>query len=99
MKAGGLISTLVFLLMDWFSPETVMLMAATVLDATAGTCHSQKHAQRCVHQSGTSGFHCNIRQRGPKASNARPLPPPEVTLHAAMPLRQMDPLAKEAAIA
>lgn len=40
-------STLVFLLMDLdlLPPETVMLMAATVLDATTGTCHSEKDAQ------------------------------------------------------
>lgn len=44
MKAGGSIRTLVFLVMDSLAPATVMLMDATVLDGTSGTCQRDKQA-------------------------------------------------------
>lgn len=47
---------LVFLVMDSVCPLTVMLMDATVLDETIGTCDSERHAYTSVlRQVGPSG--------------------------------------------
>lgn len=43
MNAGGSMRILVFLLIEVLSPWMVMLMAATVLLRTVGTCNTRKH--------------------------------------------------------